>query len=139
MSLVKDDLATNDTKLDLLFERNCVLPSRVKRTVEVARTFTKGCAEGPLRIMVVEGPSNNHALSNKQIGVLEISGDMISRDLLKGTEIDITVEISESRDLTISAYLNGTDQEFSQIFNPKKRNVSPKSLVAEIIQLEETN
>tara|TARA_A200000159_G_scaffold31990_1_gene28608 strand:- start:846 stop:3332 length:2487 start_codon:yes stop_codon:yes gene_type:complete len=138
LSLVKDDLATNDTKLDLLFERNCVLPSRVKRTVEVARTFTKGCAEGPLRIMVVEGPSNNHALSNKQIGVLEISGDMISRDLLKGTEIDITVEISESRDLTISAYLNGTDQEFSQIFNPKKRNVSPKSLGAEIIQLEET-
>ncbi|MGO4891841.1 Hsp70 family protein [Flavobacterium sp. W21_SRS_FM6] len=138
LSLVKDDLSTNDTKLEKIFEKNSILPSRAKRTVEVAKTIIKGGVDGSLKIMVVEGSSDNHALSNKPIGVLEINGEKLTKDLLKGSEIDITFEISESRDLTISAYLNGTDQEFSQIFNPQKRNVSPKQLGADILQLEET-
>ena len=88
--------------------------------------------------MLVEGDSGNHALSNKPIGVLEVNGEKLTRDLLKGSEIDITFEISASRDLTVSAYLNGTGQEFSQIFNPTKRDVSPAQLGADILQLEET-
>lgn len=33
-------------------------------------------------------------------------------------------------------YLNGTDQEFSQIFTPKSRYVSIATLVTETLQLE---
>jgi molecular chaperone DnaK len=44
--------------------------------------------------------------------------------------------MSESRDLTVSAYLNGTDQEFSQIFNPKVREVSTAVLATETLKLE---
>jgi molecular chaperone DnaK len=136
--LVKDDLSINDTVLEKIFERNCIIPTRTKRTVEVAQTVTKGSSDSPLKIMVVEGDSSNHAMSNKQIGTLEINGEQLAKDLLKGSEIDITFEISTSRDLTVSAYLNGTDQEFSQIFNPTKRDVSPQQLGADILQLEET-
>lgn len=136
--LVKDDLNLNDTVLEKIFERNCIIPARSKRTVEVAQTVVKGASELPLKIMVVEGDSSNHPMSNKQIGTLEINGGQLAKDLLKGSEIDISFEISASRDLTVSAYLNGTDQEFSQIFNPTKRDVSPKQLGADILQLEDT-
>jgi molecular chaperone DnaK len=135
LSLVKDNIEKRDTSLDRIFDKNCVLPSRTKRTVEAGKTIVKD-SKDEINIMVVEGSSKNHHLSNKPIGTLVIAGKMLKRDLLKGTEIDITFEVSESRDVTISAYLNGTGQEFSQVFNPKQREVSLKDLAADILQLE---
>jgi molecular chaperone DnaK len=57
--------------------------------------------------------------------------------LIRGTEIDLTFEISESRDITVSAFLNGTGQGFSQVFSPKAREVSTRLLASEILMLEE--
>ena len=86
--------------------------------------------------MVVEGSSEKHASTNKQIGMLRIAGNQINRDLIRGTEIDLSIEMSESRDLTISAYLNGTGQEFSQVFKPADRHVDPGMLANEITLLD---
>lgn len=135
ISLVVDDLAANDTRLVQIFSKNVVLPSQTKRTQEIARTIVKGSTD-ELRIMVVEGPSNRHASTNKPMGMLLITGKQIARDLIKGTEVDLKFSMSESRDLTVSAYLNGTDQEFSQIFNPKVREVSTAVLATETLKLE---
>lgn len=65
-----------------------------------------------------------------------ITGQQINRDLIKGTEIDLTFEVSESRDLTVSAYLNGTGQEFSQVFKGIARLVDSRVLATEVLQLE---
>jgi molecular chaperone DnaK len=135
LSLVKDDLIAKDTRLENLFTKNSVLPSRTKKTVEVGKTVVKGSADG-IHIMVVEGPSNRHSSTNKPIGVLSITGDKISKDLIKGSDIDLTFDMSESRDLTVSAFVNGTGQEFSQVFTPKQRNVSTQMLASEILLLE---
>lgn len=136
LCLVKDNVAAKDTRLEILFSKNSVLPSKVKKTVEVGKTLVKGSTDSIL-IMVVEGPGNRHASTNKPIGALSIAGTQLTRDLIKGTEIDLTFEISESRDFTVSAFLNGTSQEFSQVFSPKQRNVSTKMLTSEILLLEE--
>ena len=136
LSLVTDVVAAKDTRLNVLFAKNSVLPSKCKKTVEVGKTLVKG-SQDAIHIMVVEGPSNRHASTNKPIGSLTISGSQISRDLIKGTEIDLTFEISESRDVTVSAFLNGTGQEFSQVFSPKTRQVSTRLLAGEILMLEE--
>lgn len=136
ISLVKDDLSAKDTKLQQIFSKNAVLPTKGKSTVEVSQTVVKG-SQNSIKIMVVEGPSNRHSSTNKPIGVLQISGEQLTRDLLKGTEIDLTFEMSESRDLTVSAFLNGTGQEFSQVFNPAQRDVSSQMLAKEILLLEE--
>lgn len=135
ISLVKDDLVAKDTRLDALFIKNSILPSRTKTTVEVGKTLIKGSSDS-VHIMVVEGPSNRHSSTNKPIGVLTITGEKISKDLIKGTDIDLTFEMSESRDLTISAFVNGTGQEFSQVFTPKERTVSAQMLASEILMLE---
>ena len=133
--LVLDDPAANHTKLRPLFHKNVVLPSQTKLTQEVGRTIVKG-SNDQLRILVVEGPSNRHSSTNKPLGVLLITGKQIARDLIKGTEVDLKIAISESRDLTVNAYLNGTDQEFSEVFAPKFRHVTTRDLAAETLLLE---
>lgn len=135
LCLVRDDLTTKDTLLDKVFAKNSILPTTGKKTVEVGKTIVKG-SDDEIRIIVVEGPTEKHSSTNKPIGILLISGKQINRDLLKGTEIDLTFEMSESRDLTISAYLNGTGQDFSQVFNGKLREVQTKILASEILHLE---
>jgi molecular chaperone DnaK len=133
--LVTDDVANKDTRLKKVFAKNGVLPSKTKASVEVARTIVKGSID-EIRIIVVEGPSEKHSSTNKPIGILLISGKQINRDLIKGTDVDLTFEISESRDLTVSAYLNGTGQDFSQVFRGTARHVEPRLLANEVIELE---
>lgn len=135
ISLVKDDLAARDTRLELLFAKNSILPSKAKKTVEVASTIVKS-SNNSITIMVVEGPAERHSSTNKPIGELVISGGQLTKDLIKGTDIDLRFEISESRDVTVSAFLNGTGQEFSQVFTPKQRTVSTRLLASEILLLE---
>jgi molecular chaperone DnaK len=135
LSLVKDDLVAKDTRLEVLFAKNSILPSRIRKTVEVGKTVIKGSTDG-IHIVVVEGPSDRHSSTNKPIGVLSITGEKISKDLIKGTDIDLTFEMSESRDLTVSSFVNGTGQEFSQVFTPKVRHVSTQMLASEILMLE---
>lgn len=135
LSLVVDDISNKDTKLKRIFAKNGVLPAKSKGSVEVAKTIIKG-SDDEIRIMVVEGPSERHSSTNKPIGVLLIAGKQINRDLIRGTEIDLTFEVSESRDVTISAYLNGTGQEFSQVFKGTDRHVDPRMLANDVLQLE---
>src|SRR6266849_5313300 len=86
LSVVKDDLNTGDTKLDRVFAKNMVLPTRAKMTVDVSRTITYG-SDDEIRIIVVEGPSENHFKANKTVGLLKIQGKALKKDLLRGTEI----------------------------------------------------
>ena len=135
--LVLDDIENKDTKLKRIFSKNNILPAKTKFTVEVARTIVKGSDDYVISILVVEGPSERHSLTNKPIGNLKISGKDINRDLLKGTEIDLTIEMSESRDLKVSAYLNGTGQELTGVFKGVERKVVTGMLAAGILTLEE--
>lgn len=112
-----------------------MLPTKKAMTVEVGSTIVKG-SSGEVRILVVEGPAERHSSTNKPIGVLIISGRDITRDLIKGTEIDLQFDMSESRDLTVSAHLTGTGQNFSQVFDPKPRTVPTKVLSSESVVLE---
>lgn len=136
LSLVLDDHSGPfETKLGSLFSKNSVLPAKAKRTVDVSKTIIHGSTD-QIRIMVVEGPSGNHFTANKAIGYLAISGKELKRDLLRGTEIDLTFEISESRDLKVQAYVNPSGPEFSQIFNPTFRDVPVKTLTEEVQMLD---
>lgn len=131
LSLVKDDLTTGDTRLDLLFARNAVLPAKTKRTVDVSKAVMHG-SDDEIRVIVVEGPSQNHFTANKTVGHLVIGGKKLTRDILRGTEIDLVFEVSESRDLQVTAFVNPSGPEFQQIFAPKFREVPVKTLAEEI-------
>lgn len=133
LSLVKDK--DNDTILDRIFAKNSVLPAKAKKTVDVSKAVIHG-SDDQIRIIVVEGQAENHFTANKTVGYLEISGKGLKRDILRGTEIDLTFELSESRDLTVHAYVNPSGPEFSQIFNPTFRDVPVKTLNEEVRLLD---
>ena len=134
--LVKDDLAKKDTRLEMVFPKNAVLPAKSRTmTVGVAKTIIKG-SDDEIRLFVVEGSAEKHHTTNKRIGSLIICGKQINRDLIKGSDVELSFHMSESRDLTIAAMLTTTGQEFSQIFKPDKRHVELKLMAKDILKLE---
>ena len=136
ISLVMDDPDKRDTKLMPIFARNDVLPTKGRKSVEVAKTILKG-SDDEARVIVVEGPKDNHSSANGIIGNLIIKGTQVSRDLIHGMEMELTFEMSESRDLTIRVYIDATGDEFSDVFRRRQREVKANILKGEIWNLEQ--
>ncbi|HEX3009424.1 MAG TPA: hypothetical protein VHO90_17595, partial [Bacteroidales bacterium] len=122
-----DDLENNTTRLEVIFEKNAILP--IKKTIsrEISKTLQKGSDDSVI-INIVEGDRYSSPSSNQTIGVIEINAKDISRNLVKGSDVEITLEISESRDLRITTYFLMTDQEFTNVFSPSERQVNLNKL-----------
>lgn len=131
-----DDMDTGKTGLELIFQKNSILPLRRTITKPLNKTVVKGASDS-IRINVLEGSHLSLPEANFSIGFLEINGNQISRNISKGSDIEIVFEISESRDITVSAYLTMSDQEFKEIFNPKERHIPVDILVEQIENLSE--
>lgn len=131
-----DEKNVGKTKLGLLFQRNTILPAHKNFTTPVNKTVKKGSTDS-FNIRVVEGRHDTLPEANKNIGFLQIKGTDLTRDIVKGSDIEITIEMSESRDLTIKAYLQMADQEFKQTFNRKLRDVPVELLINQIESLAE--
>lgn len=123
------------TRLVLIFERNTVLPTKRTLTFPINKPILKGNESDRLWINVYEGPQTSLPEANKLIGVIEISGKQVSRDIAKGSDLEITIMISESRDVTVSGYLNMSDQEFKNVFNPKERDTNISLLKGQVLDL----
>ncbi len=122
-----DDNATNTTYLEVIFEKNEILPLRKTITKTLSRTIVKG-TDDQLVINVLEGSRYATAQTNLPIGVIAIKGTSIERDLIKGSDVDLTIEISENRDITISAWVSITDTEYKEVFSPSVRSVNIERL-----------
>ena len=122
-----DDLEFNITRLEAIFLKNSVLP--VKKTLykSASKTVVKGSNE-TIQINIVEGDDRGLPSSGLSIGFIEISGTELTEDLIKGTDIELEIAISESRDINIGVYLNACDQEFSNTFTPTERYISSSKM-----------
>ena len=129
-----DDPLNKTTKLEVVFEKNSILPLRRKITREVTRTVRKNSAE-TLVINVLEGSRYALPASNLPIGIIEIMGDALETDLVKGSDVEVLLEINESRDLNIRATLLINEQEFANVFTPTVRTVSIDRLRGELTDL----
>jgi molecular chaperone DnaK len=129
-----DDLNNNSTRCEVIFARNSILPLTKKIYKEISRTIRKG-SDDSLIINLMEGDANQHPSTNKVIGVIEIRADKLMSDLVKGSDVEIKIEMSESRDVSVSTHLSMTDQQFEEIFSPTKRYVSLAKLRDEITEL----
>ncbi len=133
-----DDLDNpGSTKLTLIFERNSILPVKRTLTFPINKSIKKGNENDRIWINVYEGPQSSLPEANKPIGVIEITGKQLSRDISKGSDIEIVIFMTESRDLTVSAYLNMSDQEFKNVFNPKTRETNIDLLKEQSFELFE--
>lgn len=131
-----DDIETGRTKLELVFQKNTILPIRKTITKPLNKTIVKGAVES-IRINVLEGSHLSLPEANFSIGFLEIKGNQVSRDISKGSDIEITFDITESRDISITAYLTMADQEFKEIFNPQIRHLPVDILIEQVEELSD--
>ena len=126
------------TRLKPIFFKNSILPLRSQAiSFPLNKGLIKGNDEDFIYINVLEGSHLALPEANKGIGFMEIRGTQIKRDIAKGSDIEITISISESRDITISVYLNMADQEFKQTFNPKERHTPVEFLKEQVEELSE--
>ncbi|HET6255460.1 MAG TPA: Hsp70 family protein [Puia sp.] len=126
-----DDLENKVTHLEVIFERNGILPMRKFVTKTLSRTITKG-SEDQLLINVLEGSRYGSPQASLPIGIVTISGKKLNTDLVKGCDIDLTFEISESRDITVTVYIAMIDEEIRQAFSPSSRTVNVTRMRQEV-------
>jgi molecular chaperone DnaK len=129
-----DDVENNTTKLEVVFEKNSILPLKRIITKEITETIHKD-SEDRIIVNILEGSRQALPESNLSIGAIEISGKELKRDLIAGSDIEIILEISESRDLKITTFLMMTDQEFENVFSPSVRHVSIRKTKDDLIRL----
>lgn len=125
------------TRLILMFQKNTTLPLRKQISFPLNKGILKGNDDDFIYINVLEGSHLALPQSNKGIAFLKIGGNMVNRDISKGSDLEITLSITESRDITVAAYLNMADQEFKQIFNPKERHTPIEFLKEQVDDLSE--
>ena len=129
-----DDFDNNTTKLEVVFEKNAILPLKKTLVRRVSKTINKGATES-LIINVLEGSRYATAAACLPLGIIEFKGQDLTMNLVKGSDVEIVIEVSESRDLKIQAVLLMTDQELSDVFSPSARVVNLEKLQSEIIEL----
>ncbi|MBP6516104.1 MAG: Hsp70 family protein [Chitinophagales bacterium] len=130
-----DDMENKTTKLEVIFERNSLLPQKRTLYREISKTITKGSPESII-INILEGDKNSRASSNLTIGCIEISGKDLQADLIKGSDIEIQLHLTDSRVLNTSVFLVMTQQEFKNVFSIAEKQVNIGRLKEQFIQLE---
>lgn len=121
----------NQTKLEMIFKKNEILPLRKTIYKTISKTILKNSAD-KLIINVLEGNAGGMIGSNISIGYIEISGQHFDDDLIKGMDIELHFSISESRDLNVKVYIPSLDMEMEETFNPHQRFVSVPKILEEI-------
>lgn len=110
--------ADDETYLEQIFKKNAILPLKKM----VYKTFSKSIAKGSddkIIINIVEGRVGTMPGANLNIGYIEIKGEDLKDDLIRGTDIELSFKITESRDLTVEVYIPSADHEIIETFNPK--------------------
>lgn len=87
-----------------LIEKGTVLPAKRTERFKTARRVKKDSDENPLLIRVGEGESQIPD-RNAYVCELGIKGSDLPRDLPEGTELDVSIEVNEIRELSVTAYI----------------------------------
>lgn len=104
-------IALGNNEYEKLFEKGRGLPLKATTTCRTIRAIRKGQSD-ELPIPVIEG-EQPLADRNRWIGELRITGKDVARDLPVGSEIEVTLQVDESRIVTVNAYVPMLDKEFA--------------------------
>ncbi|MBN1191224.1 MAG: Hsp70 family protein [Dehalococcoidales bacterium] len=104
------------------------LPAHRREIHRTTISIRKGESGTLLRIPVVEGETTKHADRNTLIGNLIITGDKIKRDLPLESEVEITIDMDESRLIHVKAYVPILDEIFEDILKLGKTTAEPQKL-----------
>jgi molecular chaperone DnaK len=130
-----DDKENKTTKLEVIFEKNSILPQQKSLYRQLSKTILKD-SDDFIIINILEGDRNARPLSNLIIGVIKITGKDLTSDLIKGSDIELKVMMTDSRELQVSVYLVMTQQEFKNVFSVSEKHINLARLKEQFIDLE---
>lgn len=130
-----DDMENQSTRLEVIFERNSLLPQKRTLYREISKTIKKGSKDSII-INIMEGDKNAMPSSNLTIGCITIVGKDLSADLVKGSDIEIQLHITDSRVLNTAVFLVMTQQEFKNVFSITEKQINLERLRDQYILLE---
>ena len=118
-------------EMQIFIQKGTPLKARRREIHRTTVALRKGESGTILKIPVFEGENTKRADRNSLIGTLEIPGDKIKRDLPVGSEVEITIEINESRLVTARAYINMLDEEYENVLELEKKRADSRQLADE--------
>ncbi|MHA2616631.1 MAG: Hsp70 family protein [bacterium JZ-2024 1] len=107
-------VATANNEMRWFFEKGMPLPARRRELFKTAYPVHKNQAGDVIRIPVMEG-ENPRANRNHKIGVLEVHAHEVKRDVPVGSEVEVTIDIDESRLIRVKAYIPILDEEYENV------------------------
>jgi len=93
------------------FDKGTSLPARKRVNFRTTVAVKKGQPDSKIVIPVIEG-DYQRADRNRIIGKLEILGTQVNRDVPLQSEVEVTIEMDQSRLVKAKAYIPIIDQEF---------------------------
>lgn len=139
LAIAKKDLSNNFTITEVFepfFEKNSILPLKETKTYYTVKQLTKGDKENVLPIKVYEGESS---IPNRNTFIcdLAITGKDIPFDLPERTEVDITIEVGESREIKVEAFISSIDLTLSARSTTHDEDIDTDKLEAELLTQKE--
>lgn len=131
-----DDVENKITRMEAVFEKNSLLPQKRTLYREISKTIKKGSTDSII-INIMEGEKNARPSSNLTIGSIQITGKDLQTDLIKGSDIEIQLHITDSRVLNTSVFLVMTQQEFSNVFSIAEKQINLERLKEQYNLLED--
>lgn len=122
----------NNGDVAVYVKKGSPLPARKMLDHVSAVHVRAGRADESLRIPVLEG-ENPRARRNHGIGEMRITGDKLRRDLTPGSQVEITVVMDQSQQITCKAFIPALEQDFENIvFEPVSQQGTVEKLLEEV-------
>ncbi|MBL8027269.1 MAG: Hsp70 family protein [Fibrobacteres bacterium] len=86
------------------------LPAAGKKSFKTKTMLRAGTPEDIFSIIVREGEMNTRPVRNVMVGAISITGSELTRTVAKGSDVEITIKMDESRRVAVTAYFPDTDE-----------------------------
>lgn len=106
-------IALANNEYDKLFEKGRGLPMKATRDYRTTHAIRQGQTGELIRIPIIQG-ENDLADRNRHIDDLLLEATGIRRDLPAGSEVEVTLHMDESQIITVSAFVQFLDEDFSK-------------------------
>jgi molecular chaperone DnaK len=125
-------LANNEARV--FFEKGTPLTATPvsRRKVFINTTEVRvGHPEEIMKIPFVEGENIKRADRNRPIGYVKIDGSQIKRTIPVGAEVEIIIEIDQSRLVRAKAYIPILDEEIEKVLDLSKTKITKEKLISD--------
>jgi molecular chaperone DnaK len=102
-----------DNSVFTFFEKGKRLPARARHVLTTTFDAKRGSNKDAIKVPVLSG-NQERADRNQTVGLFEISARDFQRDVPAGSDVEVTIEVDESRTFTTKIYIPILDEEFEK-------------------------